>query len=96
MASVIAFTESSRTITWLGAFGADTPKGVQLVHTDASFGLLRMPKPTGKEQLCDTIVTPDGRKAYSGRKLELKESQCYPFQFAKQVAVLTAKRLLEA
>ena len=95
LADVLEFTRSKRTATWLGAFGGDTPKGIQLVHTDPSLGALRRKKPRGNDQaLCATELRTDGSRAYSGNKIKLKQSQAYPLQFAKHVALLTAGRVL--
>ena len=83
--SVLEFTQSAYTITWLGQFGGDTPKPIQLWHTCPAYAALRRQRPRG----CFGILTVRTGRRYSGKPTALKASQAYPVAFARAVADIT-------
>jgi hypothetical protein len=89
--TVLDFTDSQKTITWLIAFGASSPKPLQLWHINCAFKRLRRAKPKGlgHESLVKVGVK-GSRKTYSGRPKALKQSQAYPNAFGAEVAAVTA------
>jgi hypothetical protein len=88
---VLEFTGASCTNTWLGAFEAPSPKPLQLWHPPENlFSQLQRRKPANKlESLVTTSASKRGRRAFSGRKVAMKNSQVYPPRFAFAVAKLT-------
>ena len=92
---VLEFTGASCTNTWLGAFGAPTPKPLQLWHPQENiFHRLKRRKPLNKlESLVTTMprTSASTRKdmAFTGRKVAMKNSQVYPPRFALDTAKLT-------
>jgi hypothetical protein len=87
LASVLAFLETIKTTTWLGSFGADHPKPLQLWHTNNIFKQLKRPKP----QSCTTRLCTRINGKFRGRGNEMKQSQIYPDSFCEAVASLTLK-----
>ena len=85
--SVLEFTQSQYTVTWLGRFGGDTPKPLQLWHSRAAFARLRRQRPRG----CFGSLTQRKGNSWSGKSKALKASQAYPEEFARAVADITAR-----
>lgn len=83
---VIAFSGGFKVTTWLGAFGAESPKPVQLWCSSQRFKALARPRPRGvaRVELVDKLAA--GR--FRGRKGALKCSQTYPSAFGAAVAAL--------
>ena len=88
--AVLDFTRSTRTVTWLSCFAAKTAKPLQLWHTHAAYAALRRKRPRGKLQ---TLARTHANRRFSGKKLALKASQVYTYEFAEAVAQITAKLL---
>ena len=83
--SVLKFTQSTSTTTWLGRFGGATPKPIQLWHSCPAYARLRRKRPLG----CFGRLTVSKGRRYSGKHKKLKESQAYPLAFAREVARIT-------
>ena len=83
--SVLKCPQSTRTTTWLGRFGGDTPKPLQLWHTRPAYAALRCTRPPG----CFGRLTVKKGCRYSGKSKALKASQAYPAAFAREVARIT-------
>ena len=84
LSTVLRFLGARRTGTWLGAFGADSPKPLQLWHIHPAFANLRRKKPTMNSDHV-ALVMQMGR-AFTGRRNALKQSQAYPSEFGVVVA----------
>ena len=92
-AAVLTFTNAIRTQTWHGAFGGESCKPLQLWHVDPQYAGLRRGKPKEtKTTLARQTVTKSGRKGYSGKRQEMKESQAYTLEFGRAVAAITYAR----
>ena len=79
---------------WMGAFGADTPKGTHLWAPDACVSKFSLPLPNDKE-LVTKKVLPDGGAQATGNSA-LKGNQSYPPAFGHAtvgVWKLATKRL---
>lgn len=83
--TVLEFTQSQRTFTWLGRYGSPTPKPLQLWHTCPAYRGLRRKRPRG----CFGTLTVRQGKRFSGKAKCLKASQAYPVAFARKVADIT-------
>jgi hypothetical protein len=95
---VLAYTKSEKTVTWHGAFGGLSPKGLQLHHTSDEFRSLSRRRP--KQQLttlCDMGFAKCGKRTYTGKKQALKDSEAYSMEFAAAISSVTwrAKALLK-
>ena len=71
--SVLQCIGAQKHTTWLGAFGGESPKPLQL-WCARGLSALQRPKPSGLESLCDTN---EQTGSYSGRRKALKISQTY-------------------
>ena len=93
LASVLSFTGSTQTKTWLGAFNAPSLKPLQIWHIAEEYRELRRPRPdnASKERLYSVNAGPDGRKRFSGKKGHMKASQAYTRTFARSVASITLR-----
>ena len=82
----MAFSGGFKVTTWLGAFGAESPKPVQLWCSSKRYQALARPRPRAKAtvKLVDELAA--GR--FRGRKGALKCSQTYPSTFGAAVAAL--------
>ena len=103
LSTVFAYCDSYRTVTWLSAYGAESPKPLQLWHVDSIYASLKRRRP--KKPL-NSLVTTAPRKSkshtpnmkgrrtlsFSGVKGSLKMSQIYPYPFAQAVAKLAWSR----
>ena len=83
--SVLQFSRCTRTTTWLGRFGGETPKPLQLWHSCPAYVALRRTRPPGS---FGCLTVRKGRQ-YSGKSKALKASQAYPVAFAREVARIT-------
>ena len=85
MASVLSFCKAIKVNTYLGSFGAETPKPLQVWTTCPELRTLCRPKPSN---LPGTLVSkgPDGQ--FTGLKGPLQESGIYPRAFGAEVADL--------
>ena len=85
MASVLSFCKAIKVHTYLGSFGAETPKPLQVWTTCPELRTLCRPKPSN---LPGTLVSkgPDGQ--FTGLKGPLQESGIYPRAFGAEVADL--------
>ena len=85
---VMAFSGGFKATTWLGAFGAESPKPVQLWCSSKRYQALARPRPrvVARVKLVDKLAA--GR--FRGRKGALKCSQTYPSAFGAAVAALAA------
>ena len=95
MKLVLDFSCATRTVTWLGAFGAETQKPLQLIHTDSnpiSYQQLRRARPESMTESL-TVAHPKKlgkkRQQFSGRKIKMKASEAYPYEFGLAVAKIT-------
>lgn len=92
LATVLAFTKSMRTVTWMGAFQGNSPKPLQLLHTAKEYKALARKSPASmfpKDVLVTNLGTDKtGRRKFRGGKA-LKESQAYTAEFGRFVAVIT-------
>ncbi len=86
--SVLKFSRSMCTTTWLGRFGGATPKPLQLWHVCPAYAALRRTRPPG----CFGRLTVKKGRRYTGKSKALKASQAYPAEFAREVARITASR----
>ncbi len=82
-ARLLSFAGAKKTVTYLGAFGAASPKAVTLMHTSDWVRLLRRPKPQGA--FSDCLVRRDA-KGVTGIGTALKASQSYPPEFGRAAA----------
>lgn len=89
--TVLRYTSCMRTVTWLGAFGGDTPKPLQLMHTHSHYRWLRTGRPEMQGRRLATRL-PGNR--YRGNVDALRASSGYPLRFGQAVASLTYDRLL--
>ena len=83
--SVLKFTRSMCTVTWLGRFGGESPKPLQLWHVCPAYATLRRTRPKG----CFGSLTVKQGRRYSGKSEALKASQAYPVAFAREAALIT-------
>lgn len=86
LSSVLSFAGTTRSVTWLGAFGSLTPKPLQLHHTHRKFASLRRRQPTLKIRHLLVNKLQGGR--FRGKAKELKASQCYTEAFGRAVAAI--------
>jgi hypothetical protein len=89
--TVFTFTDSHRVTTWLGSFGAETCKPLQLWSPVLSVvDALRRDKPnrSGMTTLC-VHRGPPGNRKFDGVKTALKASANYPREFGRTVAQVT-------
>ncbi len=94
--SVLRWVGAEFTCTWLGQFGAETPKPLRLWHTDIEYRDLRRPRPGGQLRRRLVALTTRKGKRFTGRRTGLKQSQVYPPPFAEAVAQVTARRMSPA
>ena len=93
--TVFEWAGVTRTVTALGAYGAPTVKRLQLWHCHSVYKALkaRVPKSSRpKASLTRVVVRKDGKRAFTGKKKEMKDSQAYPPAFAFAVARLSRTR----
>lgn len=83
MSSVLEFCQSAKVLTYLGAFGHETVKPLQLWSSSSAFSSLNRPKPQGLE---GSLVTRSDDGSYTGIKDALVASGVYPRAFAAEVA----------
>ena len=83
--SLLQFSRCTRTTTWLGCFGGETPKPLQLWHSCPAYAALRRKRPPG----CFGQLTVRTGRKYSGKPKALKASQAYPTAFGREVARIT-------
>jgi len=82
-----------RMTTWLGAFGAPTPKPLHLWSTCGFTDDLRRNRPCARLGLLSTTVWDDGkRKRVTGKRDELQQSSAYPDEFCKASSALIYQR----
>ena len=81
LALVLQTLQCKKTVTWLGQFGAPSPKPLQLWHSHPAFQMLRRPRPAGL-----TPLTQRNGTRFTGKRQELAKSQEYTDHFAKAVA----------
>ncbi len=86
MAGVLQYCGATRTVTWLGKFGASTPKPLQLFHGHPGFGQLKRSRPTSE---METLTTRRGQQ-FTGKRIALQESQEYPPEFGMAVSDVVA------
>ena len=86
-------TNMYRTVTYLGAFGAETTKPVQLMHVHAAYAQLKRKRPKACMKTLFKQYVRNGKKKFDGDKRMLPNSQVYPTQFGTAVAKLTMARL---
>jgi hypothetical protein len=92
--SVFDFVGACKTSTWHGSFGGATAKPLQLWHCNEVYSSLKRPKPPRKDtRLVEQFVDSKGRKRFTGKKAEMKESQCYSDEFGIAVAKCTVLSL---
>ena len=84
LAGVLLFVKANKITTWLGSFGHETPKPIQLWYSHNNFKQLRRNKPTCASTLCSR----NGSR-FTGRGKVMKDSQVYPKAFCEEVARLT-------
>jgi hypothetical protein len=82
MALVLETLQCKKTVTWLGQFGAPSPKPLQLWHSHPIFRMLGRPRPAGL-----TSLTQRNGTRFTGKPQELAKSQEYTERFAKAVAL---------
>ena len=92
-ATVLAYTQATRTTTWHGAFNGASSKPLQLWHVDPRYAKMKRKKP-GQPQttLTTQTVSKSGRKGFSGKAKELKASQAYTLEFGRAVAAITSSK----
>jgi hypothetical protein len=83
-ARLLSFVKAKKTVTFLGAFGAESQKPVTLMHTSEWVHLLKRPRPLGTFSL--QLVRKDAQGRVTGNKAALKGSQSYPPQFGQAAA----------
>jgi hypothetical protein len=83
-ARLLSFAQAKKTVTYLGAFGAQSQKPVVLMHTSEWVHLLRRPRPLQTFSL--QLVQKDTRGKVTGIKAALKGSQSYPPEFGQVAA----------
>ena len=82
---VMEFDNGFKVTTWLGMFGAESPKPLQLWCNNRRFTALSRTRPRStKTGLVDRL----DKGKFRGRKHALKQSQSYPAEFAAAVAAL--------
>ena len=84
LAGVLLFVKANKITTWLGSFGHESPKPIQLWYSHNNFKQLRRNKPTCASTLCSR----NGSR-FTGRGKVMKDSQVYPKAFCEAVARLT-------
>jgi len=96
LATVLSFTKSVRTVTYMGAFNGNSPKPLQLLHTAIEYKALARKSPAAhfpKGVLVDDLgQDQQGRRKFRGGEA-LKPSQAYAPEFGRCVAVITKNRL---
>ena len=92
LSTVLSVVGAHRTVTYLGAFGGETMKPLQIWHVAKSYGELRRPRPS-KFTPQAQLVKRHGDRSFSGVKGPLKASQAYPPAFAVSVAAITHRSL---
>ena len=92
MRTVLEFIPNiRRTTTWLGAYGAPSPKPIQIWHCDEKLVALKRKRPESVKmpvRLC-TETKREGKRTYSGNKKHLVASSAYPRDFGRAVAGVT-------
>ena len=96
LALVLQFTGAARTVTWLGHFGGDSPKPLQLWHSNAAYQELGRRRPHGAHAASLGFLTTRKGRKFSGRPILLKQSQEYPSAFGAAVATVTFAVLEQA
>jgi hypothetical protein len=87
---VLDYTKATKTITWHGAFGGSTAKGLQLHHTKDAFKSLRRRRPDKMPAtLCAAGVAKCGKRTYTGKKDIMKDSEVYTMEFAAEISLVT-------
>ena len=93
--TVLKFDASIRTSTYLEAFGAPSAKPLQLWHSNDSLSSIKrtinMRNRAGREKLYTVSASPLGRRRFSGKKKDLKQSQQYPWQFGLAVVQIMTR-----
>ena len=82
--STLAFIGATRTVTWLGEFGAESPKPLQLLHSSSKYAALARTRPRPSEEKISLVEKLPGGK-FRGKPDALKKSQVYPERFAAAV-----------
>ena len=92
-ATVLAYTQAWRTVTWHGAFNGESSKPLQLWHVDPQYARMKRNKPAeSRTTLTTYTVSRSGRKGFTGKSKELKASQAYTLEFGRAVAAITSAR----
>ena len=68
--------------TYLGAFGAKTPKPIDIMSNCSDVHKLRRPPPQGLDRLC----SKDSKGGVNGKKSMMSSSQSYPSGFGRAVS----------
>ena len=68
--------------TYLGAFGAKTPKPIDIMSNCSDVHKLKRPPPQGLDRLC----SKDSKGGVNGKKSMMSSSQSYPHGFGRAVA----------
>lgn len=76
-----------RTTTWLGAYGGDTPKPLQLYHSEPAFASLKRRLPQKARPRKRLVKKLAGGK-FRGIAARLKKSQEYTLEFCRTVATI--------
>ena len=95
LSTVLRFTRSKRTVTWMGSSKGGSPKPLQLFHTAAAYQTLKRPCPAFKFRqniLVNRFCDKNGKTKFRGAKC-LKASQEYTAEFGRAVAVITKGQL---
>ena len=91
--SVLGWTNSVKSTTSLRRYGADTLKPLQIWHSNGAYSTiqnkdLELPRSEWKmeETLAEISYDKNGKKRYSGKRKQMRESEEYPVRWCVKVA----------